>query len=259
MFSVRDESTNKNVNKTKKTNKFKKNNKNIFSFISIKFFIILIILLICFFILSLFLYTNIFSRGKYLKDIVYISETGDYDTSVNAIPYINLDSSTIEYLNDVIYKDAIEVLNISNNSVNYFYYENTDILSLVIKYDIYENDLSYPKYSYVSYNIDIDSGKILDNDKILDEFNFSVDNVSLSIENKLRSYYSEFVKDGYLDSQLCTYDCFINKIGVNSYVDNISYFIINNKLYVYRYFDFNALNIREDVFNDSYFLIKINK
>ena len=125
------------------------------------------------------------------KEIVYCKEiyiidklTEDLNSEKvkSELPIINLNYQSVKNINNEIeksYKDLIDeniitkdMINI--NSLNYKYYINNNILSLIIEFKLYNYTASFLTYEYKTYNINIDTGEIIDNNKLISYKNITI-------------------------------------------------------------------------------------
>ncbi|MCL2322612.1 MAG: hypothetical protein FWC47_10990 [Oscillospiraceae bacterium] len=143
------------------------------------------------------------------KDLVYTSLNATSNEYSYDLPTINIDSTDVTEINRKIQKDYLTKINeeITNDeqglsvvmiSLKYDSYINNNILSLVIDHAISANDLHY----YDVYNVDIYTGKSIDNIDLLkykniDETNF-LNTLTELYKNKFVELYGS--KDSYIEN-----------------------------------------------------------
>lgn len=141
------------------------------------------------------------SKIEDTKDYVinqFSEKTDDYSYD---IPFVNLDSIDaqsinndieIEYLNKALVElnEYAEGLSISMYKVEYEYYINGDILSLVVSKE-FPNDCIY----YKTYNLNLSTGKKVSNKELLELKKISEDDYL----NKMKDTVTKFVEEHYSD------------------------------------------------------------
>ena len=170
-------------------------------------------------------------RNKY---IVYTKETRKKEYYIQDVPFINIKGENIEIINDDIY-NFLENFNKENIEISYEYSINGIILSLVLKVEDHTKADNAVVTNFRSYNINMDTLELLSNPKVLNYFNISEQEVNNIIENYINDYYNELVNNNILDQNECNYNCFLNRRDIKSnYIDNISYYIRDGKLIVFK-------------------------
>lgn len=192
------------------------------------------------------------------KEFVYTKYHSD--TNNASVPYINLTGENIKKINKEIVENATSYLTSENKdkTVTYRYNQSKNILSLVITYrDVDENDRLI--YSYKTYVIDLKADqKVLTNDEIINKFNITYKEINDIMDSQMKEKYKEEIKEKYIEKNECDYSCYLKTRGINSYIENASYYIENSRLVVYRPFDVYSIYGEEDYFTrkDFKFIIK---
>ena len=212
---------------------------------------ILIILLIIY-----YFYKSNYENFNYLKIdkdkyLVYTIYTKSNDMgSITNVPYININSSKIDKINKEIIKTSEDFLNIKGNTILYEYSVSGNTLSLVLKM-VNNNTLYTSEIKFKSYNINLKTLKLIDNNNLLKLYNVSNDKVSNIIDNK------DEVKKGFIPKEECDYNCYLEWRDIKNMTDNISYFIRDGKLYVFKEFIPYSVYGEEEYFTDDSFKIYI--
>lgn len=185
---------------------------------------------------SLVFTINSKENGKYYINVPYVNIAGSLGKSINE----DIDS----YMQDFMDNDQL----ISS----YQYTINGKVLSLVIKtvdYDVKNVPLVYFK----TYNINLEDLVLLTDDDLLAIYNITSENVESIIEKKFAYWYKDIIKEGYLDEEECDYDCFLDYREVDNYLDDISYYIENGNLIVFKPFVFYSIFGEENYFKEDDF------
>ncbi len=132
--------------------------------------------------------------NDYSLDILVINIKGDDIDNVNLELKSFINKS---YQNMNIYDDEIS----QGNIISYEYYKTDKYLSILQKYYVYVDGIVGEEYVNI-YNISLDTGKVLSNDSILDDFMITEDELFKKMENSIVSediLYTmmNIKKDGY--------------------------------------------------------------
>ncbi len=184
-------------------------------------------------------------QEKLIKDKDYIYTAHRYKNSYtesdsevyDEIPSINLVGDTYKILNQEIEDKYLDIKTHIPYLYQYEYSQSKNILSLAIKYSYYENDSLYPTTYFDTYNIDLETGKILTDNDLLKLYNISKKQIEVYLEAKFRGYYDEIVKSGYYTESECSYPCFLKNRGISTnYLDNISFYVDDGNLTLFKYY-----------------------
>lgn len=218
--------------------------------------IIAVILVLLF---SYYRYTT--KNYNYLKEdkreyIVYTKTKTSYGKYTKEVPYINMKSDNIKTINSDIQQFGNKYLNIEKSILTYEYNINGQILSVILKAASYENK-SYPEVEFLSYNINLETKEVIDDDTLLSYYGLDSNYVSNKIEQQFKSYYSELAKEKYFASQECNFNCFLDARNVSSYLKNIEYYIDGGSLYAYKPFLVVSIYGEENYFTEEDFVFEI--
>lgn len=189
----------------------------------------------------------------YVYDMDYSAQAGEikngyfgdhnkyYGPELINVPYINLDSNDASVANNTIhdfYNRSIELYNTyaSNGNgyvtVDYKYFLNGDILSVVIKQT--DGGKQIEDYKYLTFNFNVKTKQKLSFSDIYSIPGFSNSTISPTVKYEIsnskffETYGSLYNQSNLESSKSATYQDFSNKISSNSNIDlgsNISYFL----------------------------------
>lgn len=238
-----------------------------YSLILMVFFIIMaIICLIVYFIMENQSSKNYIDKMDIDKDYIYTlkkvkNENSESETVIyDKIPSINLAGGKYQQINNEILNQYNELVK-SNNYIYYGYQFNQskNILSLVVQYTYYPVQTVYPIIHFDTYNIDLESGKILTDQELLKIYHVSKKQLKVYMEAKFKKFYTDIVSSGYYTKKQCDYDCFLKNRGLSkNYLENISFYVEAGKLTLFKYYYRDSVYHEIEFFtDDSYqFLIK---
>jgi len=165
------------------------------------------------------------------KDLEIVYDA--YNENNIKIPFLNLVSKDI----DIVNKDIKDFANsyIDNNStsnmlnINYLFSRSGKILSVVI-ICINSDTLGSPDMMFRTYNINLVDNTIISDEELLDYYGYDEKHIQKNIDN----YFLDYYNNSSLEKNGCNYDCFIkDKNNYYNGLDDVSYYVKNNKLYVY--------------------------
>ena len=220
--------------------------------------ILLIVLLIVH-----YLYLNYYRNYNYIKEdvsqnLVYTSETFKNKQDLyNEIPYVNIDSDDARLVNETVQNYADSFLENENNLLVYNSQVNGKVLSIVLRMTEYSDDSSYPEVVFHTYNFNLDTQKLMNDDEVLSFFDVTKEDVEKKVEEQFKKYYEEEVYLGYFVEEECDYQCFLSWRGIDNYMDSLHYYIKNGKLIAYRCFSTYSVYGEEEYFTDEHFEIYI--
>lgn len=167
------------------------------------------------------------------KKLSHKSDNCDKLKYIYKIPQVNIDSKDADFINKEILSDFEKIyiedkktnddksnINscVSFTQINYKYFINKDILSLVV-YTIYDN-----KYNYYTYNINIKNGVSIYNTDLLEYYDLNEDSfkeklVSIfsKIENEMNETNNELFNNNITsikDTSLDKYNMYLDKKGI---------------------------------------------
>lgn len=184
-----------------------------------------------------------------------------YTKGKTSVPNINVDSTEIKTINNVIIDNANKFLTQENNTVSYDFDISGKILSLAIQYIDYHSEDGYPKITYEVYNVNYQTGKLLTKEDILALYEVTEEQVSGIIQSKFGEYYNDLTKNNYINAGECDYLCFLYLRGIvdENYLENYHYYIKNGNLYVIKEFSLYSYYKEDEYFSTKSFFIQITK
>ena len=224
----------------------------------IEIYAIAAILIIAILGFSYYRYTQ--TDYNYLKQdksehIIYTLYDNESSTYRIQVPYINIKHDQINEANTNIQQLGNKYKNLKKSVFKYEYTLNGSVLSLLIKASSYNNAI--PEIEFLSYNINLLTGEILTDDVLLSYYSLNNQSVSKKIENQLKKYYNDVLKQGYMSQQECDYKCFLNVRNIKNYLDNVEYFIEDGILYAYKPFLTTSIYGEENYFTEDHFKFEI--
>lgn len=221
--------------------KKKKNNSNYIYYI-------LITVLVCSILVLLSSGNNkVFDTSKVLfdqsKPIIYEA----YKTEANVFPVINMNGEDIKRIN----QEIMELYDTKNNISNFQYMYNIseDTLSILITNNIYIDNVKH--INYKSYIIDLNNQRELTNEEVYEKFEIDEDTLRIFINSKLLNYYADLLDNNYVDGNKCDFNCFIYNCNFQDYLEDNSFYIEDNHLILYKYFNTNTKYNYDGYFNDD--------
>ena len=188
------------------------------------------------------------------KDLIYTTKERVIDGKKSEVPYINMKGKNIAKLNQDLEEFVNKYYNNPTSIISYTYDVSDKILSLVVKV-AYFDKVYYPDFR--TYNINLSDLSVLSDEDLLTKFNLTEEDVSNKIEDKFTYFYNDALNKGYYSGE-CDYNCFLYFRGDKDYLDNIHYYIKNNKLYVYKAFNVYSIYDEEKYFTEDDFLIEVS-
>ena len=156
------------------------------------------------------------------------------NTIINNLKEFNMENADIEL------KTILEYFNTIFNSfdkddicITYDSNVNGKVLSLIMKVEDYSYADSAVIYYFRSYNVNLESHEIVDNDMLFSYFDLTSDVVYSTFNQKLEEYYYELVNGGGI-SRSCNYECFIKDRGFEDGYDDIEFYVKEGKLIAYK-------------------------
>ena len=192
-------------------------------------------------------YTKILDNKNY--DIVYDKINSDKDK----VPYININNSLIFNINQEIDSLYQNYLIFSPDGFNYDYSVSGDILSIIIKSYVVQPESTHYDIIYKSYNIDLKEMKLLTNKEILDRYNISEDKMKYYLYNKYLNYYNDLIEKKFFEEKQCDFSCFLENKNIDYFLEDDNFYINNNHLELYKYFNIFTEFNEEKYFNEDSF------
>ena len=220
--------------------------------------VLLVILIVVFFYIR-----KQYNNLNYIKEdknnfIVYTFKSTKKKEYTKDIPYVNIKKSIGKEINKDIVNFTKECYEKEMCTVTYEYDVTNKVLSLLVKKIDYDVDFG-PAMSSKSYNLDLKTLKLIEDVKLLELFETNETNVEKIIEEKLESYYDEILDLEYYDERECNYECFLKYRDIDNYLDNVSYYIKEGKLYAYKSYTYYSVFGEEEYFTEDHFKFLIKE
>lgn len=184
------------------------------------------------------------------KPVIYEA----YKTENNIFPVINLQGEDIKRIN----KEIMDLSDTKNNASNFEYMYNVskDTLSVLIINNIYVDNIKH--INYKSYIIDLNTLRELTNEEIYNKFEIDEETLRIFVSSKFLNYYADLIDAGYVDGNKCDFECFIYNCNFQDYLEDNSFYIEDNHLILYKYFNtYNKYNYDGFFTDESYrFVVK---
>lgn len=184
------------------------------------------------------------------KNIIYEV----YKEENNIFPIINLQGEDIKRIN----KEIAELYDTKNNSSNFQYIYNISehTLSILIINNIYIDEIKH--INYKSYIVDLNTLKELNDEAIYNMFEIDEETLRVFVSSKFLNYYADLLDNNYIEGNQCDFECFIYNCNFQDYLEDNHFYIEDNHLILYKYFNtsnkYNYVNYFTD---ESYrFVVK---
>lgn len=191
------------------------------------------------------------------KDIVY-SIADDSIKEGDKLPYININNKNIDKINDDIINSYYDYLGKFTNGYTYEYNVSGNILSILIKSYQRYNDSEHYDIVYRTYNINLKTYKVLTEKELLEKYNITEEKLSYFIAYKFSNYYKDLLEKKYFKERECDYNCFLDSKGIDDFLADNYYYINNNHLELYKYFNIYTEYNEQNYFTEDsfHFVIK---
>lgn len=218
------------------------------------YYILGAILIISLIVLVMYKPSKTYDISKVLLDsskpVIYEA----YKVENNIFPVINLQGEDVKRIN----KEIVELYDTKNEISNFQYMYNVseDTFSILIINNIYIDNVKY--INYKSYIIDLNTMKELTNEEIYNKFGIDEETLRVFVSSKFLNYYADMLDKNYIDGNECDFDCFIYNCNFQDYLEDNSFYIEDNHLILYKYFNTtNKYNYSSFFTDESYrFLVK---
>ena len=202
--------------------------------------IIIIIVVITLVLLSTFIYLLNNKKYNYSKllenqnyDIVYNKE----NTGNDKVPYVNLTGDSIKKINQEIASLYEYYLIFSPDGFDYNYSVSDSILSIIITAHIIQPESDNYNILYKSYNIELKKLKLLTDDEILKRFKITNKDMEYYLYNKYLNMYYDLIDKKYFTEEQYSFKTFLENKNLNNLLEDNNYYINNNHLEIYKYFN----------------------
>lgn len=209
------------------------------------------------FIISLI---KIVNKDK-VKSSNFVKQSASYTipgTKISSyLPTVTIDGADTSQVNSEIKADYDEVVASGNSSFNYQYSVNNNYFSLVTITLLVDEETNYTYPVFKTYNFSLSTNRLVDDSELLAAFNKNEDDVSTTLESKLKEYYKGELDNYYLDKSECDYSCFLNRRKVDSYDDNNYLYVEDNTLKFFHGFMIFSNIGEEEFYKDENFLYTV--
>lgn len=209
------------------------------------------------FIISLI---KIVNKDK-VKSSNFVKQSASYTipgTKISSyLPTVTIDGADTSQVNSEIKADYDEVVARGNSSFNYQYSVNNNYFSLVTITLLVDEETNYTYPVFKTYNFSLSTNRLVDDSELLAAFNKNEDDVSTTLESKLKEYYQGELDNYYLDKSECDYSCFLNRRKVDSYVDDNYLYVEDNTLKFFHGFMIFSNIGEEEFYKDENFLYTV--
>ncbi|MBQ7141394.1 MAG: hypothetical protein IJO32_07840 [Bacilli bacterium] len=213
-------------------------------------------------ILIIFLFQIFQSKettNKILENHDYIIEKEslkEENIITHRLPYINLNNKAAELINKEIISKYYLLKETENSIFDYTYTKTDDIISLLITSSICEYGDSC-KAEYISYNFDIKNNKLLNNEDLLNMYNYDLDIIEKTIKNKLNEYYNHELTNKYIDKNM-SFEQYLSDRNIDDYNDVNIYINKDNKIIIYKTYTLSSGISIDEEFISNPFEFEIN-
>lgn len=209
------------------------------------------------FIISLI---KIVNKDK-VKSSNFVKQSASYTipgTKISSyLPTVTIDGADTSSVNSEIKADYDEVVANGNSSFNYQYSVNNNYFSLVTITLLVDEETNYTYPVFKTYNFSLSTNRLVDGSELLAAFNKNEDDVSTTLESKLKEYYQGELDNYYLDKSECDYSCFLNRRKVDSYDDDNYLYVEDNTLKFFHGFMIFSNIGEEEFYKDENFLYTV--
>ncbi len=110
--------------------------------------------------------------------------------------------------------------------------KNKDIYSILVVMEDSDEDIK--SNNYLSYNINIKTKKVMNNEEVANSFGYSLDDIFKAINKRLEDLYQDEIKEGFVEKNECDFECYKSYYrGIENIEDIYSLYVKDNKLYIY--------------------------
>lgn len=209
------------------------------------------------FIISLI---KIVNKDK-VKSSNFVKQSASYTipgTKISSyLPTVTIDGADTSSVNSEIKADYDEVVANGNSSFNYQYSVNNNYFSLVTITLLVDEETNYTYPVFKTSNFSLSTNRLVDDSELLAAFNKNEDDVSTTLESKLKEYYQGELDNYYLDKSECDYSCFLNRRKVDSYDDDNYLYVEDNTLKFFHGFMIFSNIGEEEFYKDENFLYTV--
>lgn len=233
--------------------------------INFKYLIIVFIVIFLLYAISAMVYHTFFYIEKKDKNKEYIytlrkDAVKFQDNVYSRVPYINLKGEKFDKINQTILANYEKIILQDDYDYDYDYSKSKNILSLKISYSYFNNNEDNPTRYFKTYNINLNDGHIYTDKELLEKYHISEGRLNKFLETKFQSYYNDLVKYKYFSKNECDYKCYLKNRGISEdYIEDISLYVDNGSLVLYKFFKTYSEFEEEGYFTDVTYRFIIKK
>ncbi len=202
----------------------------------LKYIILIAVMVVI--IIGYTIYNKSRENYKYLKvnkskNLVYTESkktSGNYNQYK---PFLNIKGKLINDINNDI-TEYINEYSKKNVAITYDYSINGKILSLIIKIEDYSYLESTVLLNFRTYNLNIDKRELLTNEKVINYFGLTNNDLETVLNSKIEEQYYNLVNSESLDGNSCDIDCYYNSRKISRGIEDVELYINKGKLEAYK-------------------------
>lgn len=149
----------------------------------------------------------------------------------NKMNTFDVNSENVDYIDDFLIN--LES-NLKEKNIDFVSEKakNKDIYSILVVMEDSDEDIK--SNNYLSYNINIKTKKVMNNEEVANSFGYSLDDIFKAINKRLEDLYQDEIKEGFVEKNECDFECYKSYYrGIENIEDIYSLYVKDNKLYIY--------------------------
>lgn len=170
------------------------------------------------------------------KDDIKINLDCEFDKIIeyNNVPYFTLNNQVFNDINEEIFEEALLRICYQGGYIDYEASLNNDILSLAINIS-HDTIDDFAFVEYKTYNIDTKNNTRITNQKLLNLYNLTLNDVKNKVKGYFTNYYNYEKKNNYISNNI-TLNKYLETIEFSEItLDNMQLYIDNkNDLYIFK-------------------------
>lgn len=150
-----------------------------------------------------------------------------------SMPKLNYDSDDVIKLNNYIASLYDSVNENDDMKISHKKYNSDNYISLVFKID-FKNKNGIDAKKYIVSVVDKNNLTVLEKSEIANIFGYDLTYINGRVKSQLRKFYTDEVKEEYIDSSECNFDCYLSSYRKIENIENFYYLSIEKgKLVAY--------------------------
>ena len=149
----------------------------------------------------------------------------------NKMNTFDVNSENVDYIDDFLIN--LES-NLKEKNIDFVSEKakNKDIYSILVVMEDSDEDIK--SNNNLSYNINIKTKKVMNNEEVANSFGYSLDDIFKAINKRLEDLYQDEIKEGFVEKNECDFECYKSYYrGIENIEDIYSLYVKDNKLYIY--------------------------